>query len=76
MIFFIPDYVTSKSFHSLVPPVMFEDILPFFDLSVLPNVKELPRMLDAISPPIFIPGELIFGNASVDRVYVSNLNTQ
>ena len=55
----------------LDPGIEFEERLPFYDLSSIPGVNELPRELDSFSPPIFIPGGLVYGNEVVDRIYVS-----
>ena len=61
-------------FHDVVAPVQFEELLPFFDLSGVPGVKELPRTQDSNSGPIFIPGpsaSLLYGDELITKVYVS-----
>ena len=62
-----------KNNYSVVPDVIFEEFLPFYDLAGMPGLKELPRTLDSVSDPIFVPGGLIFGDEEVTRVYVSTI---
>ena len=45
--------------------------LSFFNLSSIDGVMELPRQLDASSPPIYLPDYIYFGNQIVTTVYVS-----
>ena len=45
--------------------------LSYFNLSSIEGVKELPRELEASSPPIYLPGFFVFGNLVVTSVYVS-----
>ena len=47
---------------------------PFIDLQSFQEVKELDRVQDANSGPIFIPGGTIMGNHKVSTVYVSLLD--
>ena len=51
--------------------VVFEESLPFFDLSGIPDVHELPRTQDSNSEVIFVPDGLRFGDISVTQIYVS-----
>ena len=46
------------------------DSVPFFDLGAFFGVKELERVEDSNSDPIFIPGGIIMGNQIVSTVYV------
>ena len=48
--------------------------LPFYDLTAIPELKELPRIEDSHSPPIFVPDGLIYGDEIVTRIYVSAFN--
>lgn len=56
----------------LVPEVMFEELLPFFDLSSVAGVQELSRTQDSHSGAIYIPGGLVYGNEIATSIYVSN----
>ena len=53
------------------PTIVLGDLLPYYDLSSIPGLMELPRVQDASSPPIFIPGRLVYGRRIVKSVYVS-----
>jgi hypothetical protein len=57
----------------LVPEIVLDDGLPFYNLQNLPGLQELPRTQDSHSPPIFIPhgGSLVFGDAIIRKLYVS-----
>ena len=46
------------------------DSVAFFDLETFIGVKELERVEDSNSDPIFIPGGIIVGNQIVSTVYV------
>lgn len=61
------------SSHFLVPPVMFEESLPFYNLTGIPGLKELPRAQDSHSGPIFLPGStsLLYGDQLITKIYVS-----
>ena len=50
-----------------------DDTLKFFDLSSFTDLRELPRELEVSSPPIYLPGYLIYGNHAVKSVYVSQM---
>ena len=45
--------------------------LLYFNLSSIDGVMELPRKLEASSPPIYLPDYIFFGNQVVTSVYVS-----
>lgn len=60
---------------SLGPVIVLADSLPFFNLSGIDGLMELPRVQDASSSPIYIPGFLIYGDNIVKSVYVSRLQT-
>jgi hypothetical protein len=51
--------------------VIFDEDLPFYDLSVVPGVRELPRVQDGFSPPIPIPGVFVYGSLIARTIYVS-----
>ena len=51
--------------------VVFDAFLPFYNLTGIPGLQELPRMQDSNSPPIFVPGGLIYGAEEVTQVFVS-----
>ena len=53
------------------PTVVLGDQLPFYDLSSIIGLRELPRVQDASSPPIFIPGRLVYGSRIAKTVYLS-----
>lgn len=62
--------------YSPVPPVIFDELLSYFNLSGLPDLKEIPRTQDSHSGPIFIPGSLIYGDETFSRMFVSILLIQ
>ena len=64
------------SYCAIVPEVVFEESLPFFDLSGIPGVRELPRTQDSNSEVILVPDGLRFGDTSISQVYVSDLNSE
>ena len=51
---------------------LLDEFLPFYELSGVPGLQELPRTQDSHSPPIFVPGGLVFGREEVTQVYVSS----
>ena len=51
--------------------VIFDEFLPFYNLSGIPGLQELPRAQDSNSPPIFVPGGLIYGAEEVTQIFVS-----
>ncbi len=51
------------------------EFLPFFDLDPLPDVRQLPHTLDAISEQIIVPDGFIFGDKLVTRAFVSSYIT-
>ena len=53
------------------PDINFVELLSFYDLSGINGVKELPRIQESTSPPIYIPNFLIYGNDIVKSVHVS-----
>ena len=53
------------------PNINFVELLSFYDLSGINGVKELPRIQESTSPPIYIPNFLIYGNDIVKSVHVS-----
>ena len=55
----------------LVPEVIVNDQLPYFDLTAVPGVMELERVEESNSGPIVIPNSIIYGDDVVDTVYVS-----
>ena len=57
--------------YHLVPEVEFVESLPFFDLSGIPDMSELPRTQDANSERIFVPNGMIFGDQVITQVFVS-----
>ena len=58
-------------FWYLVPDVIFDEFLPFYDLSDIPGVTELPRRPDAYSESILVPGGMVFGDLVVAKMFVS-----
>lgn len=64
------------SFSFLVPGVIFDEFLPYYDLSGIPGLKELERTQDSHSGPIFIPGSMIYGDEVIRKVFVSELSTK
>ena len=61
-----------KFTHTLDPDNSFDEFLPLYELSGAPGLQELPRTQDSHSPPIFVPGGLVFGDEEVAQVYVSH----
>ena len=64
-------YNSSNIFFVIGPTIVLGDLLPFYDLSSIPGLRELPRVQDASSPPIAIPGRLVYGSRITKFVYVS-----
>ena len=50
------------------------DSVPFFDLETFPGVKELDKVQDSNSNPIFVPGGMIMGSRKVSTIYVRQCN--
>lgn len=58
---------------NVVPSLVLEELLPFFNLTGVPNLKELPRTPESHSGPIFIPGpsgSLLYGDEIIKQIYV------
>lgn len=51
--------------------MIFDEQLQFYDISAIPGQQELPRVQDAFSPAISIPGFLLYGDLVARTVYVS-----
>lgn len=58
-------------YFTLVPEVTFDELLPYFDLTGIRGVMELPREEESNSGPILIPGSLLYGDKLRSTVYVS-----
>ena len=54
------------------PGGIFDEFLPFYDLQSIPEVEELPKTQDAHSPPIFVPGGIVFGADEITQIFVNN----
>ncbi len=54
-----------------LPPVIFDELLSYFDLSGMPGLTELSRTEESHSGPILIPESILYGDKSFTEVFVS-----
>ena len=67
-------FIILAIFFVIGPTIALGELLPFYDLSSIPGLRELPRVQDASSAAIAIPGRLVYGSRIAKFVYVRLIN--